>query len=57
MDVIREREHVVPFPPSTGAFQKGLKRRELSKAKASGAESSGEESSYLAYDVNNSRYQ
>ena len=54
MDVNREREHVVPFPPSTDAFQKDLKRRELSKARAGGAESSGEESSYVVYDVNDS---
>ena len=52
MHVIREHEHVVPLPQSTDAFQKGLKRRELSKARAGGAEASGEESSYIAYDVN-----
>ena len=52
MDVIQKREHVVPFPQSTDAFQKGLKRRELSKARAGGAEASGKESPYLAYDVN-----
>ena len=42
------------FPPSLGAFQKGLERRELSKARAGGAEARGEESSYVAYDVNDS---
>ena len=51
MDVSREREHVVPFPSSAGALQEGLKRRELSKARAGGAEASGEVSSYVAYDV------
>ena len=55
MDVIRQREHVAPFPLSAGAFQEGLKRRELSKARARSAEASGKDSSYVGYDVNNSR--
>ena len=42
MDVNQEWEHVVPFPLSAGAFQEGLKRRELKEARAGGAEASGE---------------
>ena len=54
MDINRGREHVVPFPPSTGASQKGLRGRKSKEVRAGGAEANGEVSSYLTSDINDS---